>query len=144
MINRTVKIYRHWQDENQTFGNMVVFNEYNKPIFSCSTIERGWRDNARNMSCVPTGEYPLHLERSPRFNKDLWELKDVPGRFECKIHVANSWHELNGCIALGIKIKDIDRDGYVDVTFSGATTDQFHKAMKGNTRAKIIITDSFK
>tara|TARA_R110000744_G_scaffold195512_1_gene314573 strand:+ start:30413 stop:30841 length:429 start_codon:yes stop_codon:yes gene_type:complete len=140
---KVIKLYRHWQDENQTFGNLVVFDEQGKPIFSCSTIERGWRNNQSNVSCVPVGEYPLVWEHSPRFKQHLWELKNVPARSECKIHPANSWHQLNGCISLGIKLKDIDSDGYIDVTMSRPTMDQFHQCMKYEVNSVIKIKNSF-
>lgn len=138
----TLKLYRHWQDANQTFGNMVLFDDDGKPIFSCSTIERGWRNNEKNVSCVPVGEYDLIWEESPRFNRMLWELYGVNGRSECKIHPANNWYQLNGCIAPGIKLKDIDGDGYIDVTNSGPTLDLLHRATKGQTKMKIIIKNS--
>ncbi len=139
----TIKLYRHWQDRNQTFGNVVVFDEDKKPVFSSACIERGWRNNERQVSCVPTGQYPIVYEHSPRFQRHLWELKNVPNRSECKIHPANNWYQLNGCIALGIKLKDIDRDGYIDVTSSRPTQDLFHTAMKKATSAIIIIKNTF-
>lgn len=138
---KVIKLYRHWQDRNQTFGNMVLFAEDGKPLFSCSTIERGWRDNEKGESCVPPGEYPLKFEESPRFKRKLWELYGVPGRSECKIHPANTWPELNGCIAPGIKLKDINNDGYIDVTNSRDTMELFHRCMGSDVEAKIIIKD---
>lgn len=139
----TIKLYRHWQDHNQTLGNLVVFDEKGLPVFSSACIERGWRNNERNVSCVPTGAYPIVHEFSPRFGTKLWELKEVPNRSECKVHPANNWHQLNGCIALGIKLKDIDRDGYIDVTSSKPTHQLFDTAMKKATSARIIIKNTF-
>jgi hypothetical protein len=36
----------------------------------------------------------------------LYELQDVPGRSECKFHVANYPHQLEGCIGLGLVLGD--------------------------------------
>ena len=139
---KTIKIIRDWQDDNQTLGKCTVYSEDNKPLFSAISLERGWRNNERNVSCVPLGRYPLVLEWSNRFKQYLWELKNVPNRAECKFHSANYWFQLNGCIALGLKLKDINNDGYNDVTNSRKTMKAFHDALKGDTRAELIITDN--
>ena len=139
---KTVKIIRDWQDDNQTLGKCTVYDENNKPIFSALSLERGWRNNMNNISCVPLGRYPLILEFSNRFQTDLWELKNVPNRSECKFHSANYWFQLNGCIALGRSLADINKDGYNDITASRSTMRAFHNAMGNDTRAEVIITDT--
>ena len=136
---KTIKINRLWQDKNQTIGNCTVFDENEKPIFSSISLERGWRNNEKNVSCVPKGTYKVVLEYSPRFNTDLWELKGVVDRSECKFHSANYWHQLNGCVALGLKLTDINNDGYVDITNSRDTMSEFHKALSGSTEALLTI-----
>ena len=139
---KTIKIFRHWQDDNQTIGNCTVYDERNKPLFSAISLERGWKNNQKNISCIPLGTYTTVLEWSPRFQTNLWELKNVPSRSECKFHASNYWFQLNGCIALGLKLKDINRDGYVDVTNSKNTMKAFHMALKGETRADLLVQDS--
>ena len=138
---KTIKIIRDWQDLNQTLGKCTVYDEFNKPLFSSMSLERGWRNNEARISCVPVGNYIVVLEYSNRFNTNLWELKDVPNRIECKFHSANFWRQLNGCIALGRSLVDIDNDGYKDVTSSKSTMKSFHKALKGETKVNLIITD---
>lgn len=136
---RTIHIIRDWQDENQTLGKCTVYDEDNKPLFSSISLERGWRNNQKNVSCVPLGTYNCVLEWSNRFQMDLWELKGVPNRSECKFHSANYWYQLNGCIALGQKLKDLNADGYNDVTNSRNTMKAFHNALKGETRVDLVI-----
>ena len=136
---KTVLIYRFWSDQKQTLGNCVVLDELGKPLFSSIELERGWLNNAPSVSSIPVGSYPLKLEYSPRFKKDLWEIYNVPGRSECKFHAANYWRQLNGCIALGLKLKDIDFDGYMDITDSATTMDRFHHAMGSDKEACLII-----
>ena len=135
-----IRINRNWQDKNQTLGNCTVFNEEEKPIFSGLSLERGWRDNRPNISCIPLGTYRVVLEWSPRFKTDLWEIKGVEGRSECKFHSANYWYQLNGCIALGRTMADINKDGYNDITSSRSTMNAFHKALNGETEAMLQIT----
>ena len=139
---RTIKIVRDWQDKNQTLGKCTVYDECNKPLFSALSLERGWRNNENRVSCVPLGTYTVVLEYSDKFEMDLWELKNVPNRSECKFHSANYWFQLNGCIALGRTLADINNDDYQDVTSSKSTMKDFHEALKGETQIDLIITDS--
>jgi len=138
---KTIEVIRDWQDTNQTLGKCTVYDTDKKPLFSSLSLERGWRNNERMVSCIPVGEYECVLEWSNRFKQDLWEIKEVPGRSECKFHSANYWFQLNGCIALGQKLKDINNDGYNDVTNSRNTMRQFHNALKGERKVKLIVKD---
>ena len=138
---KTVKIQRLWNDTNQATGVLTIVNHTGQPIFACLCIERGDRNNERMVSHVPAGVYPLVLEHSPKFNQDLYELKNVPNRSECKIHPANYWNQLNGCIALGLKLKRMNHDSYYDITNSRTTVDLFHRAMRGVTQTTIEIID---
>jgi len=138
---KTIIIYRYWQNKNQTLGACTVLSEDNTPLFSGLSLERGWRDNEQGVSCVPLGEYKLVLEKSPRFDKMLWELKNVPNRSECKFHSSNYWYQLNGCIALGRNSLDINKDGYTDITASKSTMAAFHSALGNSKEAILIIKD---
>ncbi len=139
MSEPIVKIKRDWQDKNQTLGKCSVYDSDNKPLFSSLSLERGWRGNQKSISCIPLGEYDLVLEYSNRFKTNLWEIKKVPNRSECKFHSANYWFELNGCIALGCSLLDINKDGYNDVTSSKNTMKAFHKSLKEFNKVKLII-----
>lgn len=102
-------------------------------------MELPWKDNGSKVSCIPAGEYPLVLEHSPAFKTDLWEIKDVPGRSECKIHSANYPSQLLGCIAPGLMHADLDRDGKLDAARSKEARLKFHAAMGDETKATIYI-----
>lgn len=65
------------------------------------TIEREWKNNESNVSCIPVGVYHGVMTFSPRFKQFLYELVDVPDRFAVRVHPANLASQLNGCIALG-------------------------------------------
>lgn len=136
---RKVVIIRDFVSDSQSLGTCYVINECGDVLFQSESIERGWIDNKKMISCVPEGEYPLKLEWSPRFQKDLWELYDVPNRSECKFHSANYARQLNGCIALGEHRIDIDKDGYLDVTNSRATMSEFHEVMGDYKEAVVVI-----
>jgi len=135
-----IKVHRYWQDENQTFGTCTVLGDTNQPLFVSLSLERGWKGNLNNISCIPMGTYEVVLEWSDRFQTMLWEIKGVENRSECKFHAANFWHQLNGCVALGLRVKKINGDGYYDITNSKNTMSAFHAALRGKTKALLIIT----
>jgi len=138
---KTIIVNRDEQDEKQTLGVCYIRDELGKIIFKSEAIERGWMDNQNRISCIPSGEYPVLLEYSNKFKKDLYEIYKVPNRSECKFHAANYARQLNGCIALGKNRVDIDNDGYYDVTSSRNTMKEFHNALNGDREAVLIVND---
>lgn len=136
-----IKIQRYWQDKEQTSGTCTIILEDGFPIFTALSLERGWRNNEQNVSCIPAGCYPVKLEYSNAFDKLLWEIKDVPNRSECKFHTANYRHQIQGCIALGLRYKLLNKDSYRDLTNSGDTLRAFHFALKNYKEAILVITD---
>tara|TARA_R110000803_G_scaffold61223_1_gene120958 strand:+ start:618 stop:1025 length:408 start_codon:yes stop_codon:yes gene_type:complete len=132
-----LEILRQEYLEKQTLGFLYIVD--GDIAFSCNTLELPWKENKQNISCVPTGEYKCKFEYSDRFNRYLWELKDVPNRSECKFHSANYFRQLNGCIALGDSFKDIDGDGWRDVSNSVETMRKFHNELNGLTEITLII-----
>ena len=125
-----VIIDRYFSDDKHTIGTCTVLNKDGVPIFTCSSLERGWLDNKPNESCAPKGEYSMVLEYSPKFNQQLWELKDIPNRSEIKFHASNFWYELNGCIALGRQVLFLNDDKEYDVSRSRDTMNLFHEVLR--------------
>lgn len=90
MIIELLRTYHPDWTEGQIMIHGVVLSH---------SIELAWRENARNISCIPEGIYPIVLRRSRRFEEHLW-IKEVPGRELILIHPANDARkELQGCIA---------------------------------------------
>lgn len=117
-------------DRNQTTGYLAIRDNKGNYRFINPCIERGYRDNERNVSNVPSGIYPIVFEYSPKFKTALWELKKVPNRSECKIHSANYWQQLNGCISPGSYMKYLNNDKYLDLAASRQSLNNFHRVMK--------------
>ena len=136
---KTILINRDIRDQKQALGVCYIKDEKGQIIFKSESIERGWMNNQNMISCVPDGTYDVIREFSPHFKTELYELKGVPGRSECKFHTDNFARQLNGCIPLGSERKDLDGDGYYDVTNSSPTMERFHKALGGDLHAKVII-----
>lgn len=138
---KRVILQRYKEDLNQSTGVLTVLDEGGWPVFSAPCIERGDRNNEKGESNVLPGCYPLVLEHSPKFNTELYELKNTTGRSECKIHASNYWNQLNGCIAPGAYLTDLNKDGYQDVARSKNTLDAFMRAMDGDRISEIVIID---
>lgn len=68
-------------------------------VIICHTLELAWRDNERNVSCIPEGIYPISWRQSSRYREHLL-IEDVPDRNYILLHPANDARkELKGCIA---------------------------------------------
>ncbi len=135
-----IRIHRINQDKNQTLGTCTVLDHNNKLVFTSLSLERGWQNNANRVSCYPAGVFTVKLEFSDRFKKKLWEVKNVPGRSECKFHAANYWAQLEGCTALGLRLRDLNKDNYDDITNSVDTMAEFHLALAAYTEAVLVVT----
>lgn len=66
-----------------------------------ATLELLWRENKRNVSCIPTGRYTCEWTDSPKFGK-VWMVKDVPNRGHILFHSMNKPSQTRGCIGLGM------------------------------------------
>ena len=123
---------------DQTHGLLLVLDGHDL-LYRCYTLELPWRNNMRNVSCVPTGTYRIVYEYSPRFKRHLWELKDVPVRSECKIHTANFVFQLNGCLSPGLSYKQLDHSGPIDITQSRKALHAIHEELQGLDETTISI-----
>ena len=83
----------------------------------CVSLEKPWRDNAQNISCIPSGLYectPHYDVEHPEWGM-IYALLDVPGRSGIWIHPANLEHDLRGCIAPGNRYDRLSgRDGVLE------------------------------
>lgn len=129
---KKVELTRVEQDEECTIG---VLNVCGRVV--CYTLEKPWRDNQPNISCIPEGTYPLRLEYSPSKGRELWTIKDVPGRSYVRIHDGNTVDDTEGCPLTGMwpgKLK-----GKRAVLDSRTALSLFMGRMEGETEAEIIV-----
>lgn len=120
---------RFAQLEDVTIGRLNYAGQY---FF---TVERPWKDNEPNISCIPTGNYQMGRVDSPKFGPDTWEIRDVPGRTHILIHVANTADDVLGCIGLGRTVYPT----LGGVGSSRVSVDKFHDLTAGSTEEEIII-----
>lgn len=117
--------------------------------FSSFTLELPWRDNRRNVSCVPAGVYPLAWHESKKFK--AFHVKNVPDRSGILIHSGNLAGDaalgfrtdVEGCILLGCERGKLN--GQKAVLHSRAAVNKFNSlllaALKNGGKARIIIDE---
>jgi hypothetical protein len=88
---------RAFDDGKVTLG-MLEVPGLDEPIY---TLEEPWRDNMRNISCVPPGVYRCTPHNGTKF-QDVWKLEAVPGRSYILIHAGNHTGHIEGCILVGL------------------------------------------
>jgi len=64
------------------------------------TLELPYRDNKRNMSSIPYGNYSVAIRTSPKFGNHFI-VENVKGRSHILFHPGNSAKDTAGCILVG-------------------------------------------
>jgi hypothetical protein len=131
---KQVILNRVSDDGEQTLG-ALSFMQDNGQVFLCKTLELPWKDNHAETSCIPAGTYNCSFTKSAKFTAReghdvfTYELENVPGRGGIRIHSANFFSDLLGCIALGGALQDINGDGEQDVVNSRNTIHAFENEL---------------
>lgn len=114
------KLLRLKQEEKQTLGNLLFYDNDVNLLLSVKCLELPDRDNRNSISRIPRGKYICKLRYSDKYG---WHfiLEDVPGRTYILIHFGNFYRDTRGCIIVGNNFTDIDGDGFRDVTSSKKT-----------------------
>ena len=133
----SVFVIRKELSQSQTIGTLEVVNE-GVELFSCMTLELAWNNNARQISCIPYGEYNCEKKEAtaaiPYQHVTVLNVRDRSG---IAIHKANYASQLRGCIAVGDKHVDMNKDGNLDVTNSSNTFKKLMEILPNNF--KLII-----
>ncbi len=83
-------------------------------LFQCQTLELPWKDNQRNISCIPEGTYPFIKRRAGTFYeryRQRWgheftiQVGDVPDRDFILVHIGNYLVDTRGCILVGNRFR---------------------------------------
>ena len=132
---------------NSTPGRLTLLDGRGEVVFACDTLELPWRDNARRVSCIPSGKYSLARRRRggyfERYNKRhghpcVFEVARVAGRSDILIHIGNYPRNTLGCLLVGKKVA-----GRAD--FVGGSAAAYKKFFAACDRARpqtITITDA--
>lgn len=110
---------RLYDDGRQTLGILQVFGGIVKQ-FECKTLELAWKNNQRQISCIPVGTYAVKKHNSP--SKGLcFQVQNVPDRSHILLHSGSFYIDTLGCILLGKDFIDLNNDGLTDITHSKLT-----------------------
>jgi len=93
-------IIRDTFSEKSTIGELFLNGER-----MCDTLELPWKDNQRNISCIPEGVYKVRLRLARESaTRDYLHLlvQDVPNRDWILFHRGNSAKDTSGCILVGL------------------------------------------
>jgi hypothetical protein len=131
------ELHRFMSDPKQTLGSLVFYRNDN-PELMLATVELPWRNNERQVSCIPEGEYKVVRRNSQKYG-DHWHLIDVPERSYILIHAGNFHYQIQGCILVGVEHKDIDGDGLPDVLNSKEAMIAINTLLEGQHEFKLKI-----
>ena len=122
--------------ETQTEGELEIFDEETGELeFICKTLELPYRDNERNVSCIPEGFFDVLPRQSPKYGNHL-HITGVPNRSLILIHHGNyvgspnpktGLPDIRGCVLVGKDHIDITGDGIKEVTASKNTMKELMK-----------------
>lgn len=101
---RDVNIFRLRRSAQGTEGLLVAGD------FNCRTLELPWKNNQKQISCIPPGEYDVEIRLSNKYGRVYW-VRHVPNRTYILIHSGNYAGDklkgyrthIMGCILLGLK-----------------------------------------
>lgn len=93
-----VEVKRTFKGSEYTIGKLYIDGAY-----FCDTLEDTVRkEKIAGKTAIPAGTYKVKKTYSPRFNKQLPEILDVPGFTGVRIHAGNTAKDTEGCLLLGL------------------------------------------
>lgn len=116
-----VQILRTYQPE-QTIGELCIDG-----VEFCKTLELKWLNNERMKSCIPEGTYRV-VKRLGHANRKYnhFHITGVPNRSFILIHTGNYSSQILGCVLVGDRHIDLNKDGLVDVANSTKTLEKLY------------------
>lgn len=84
--------------KNETIGELYIDDAY-----FCDTLEDVVRSGrkVKGRTAIPAGEYSVVVTKSPKFNRLLPLICDVPNFVGVRIHRGNDHEDTAGCILVG-------------------------------------------
>lgn len=91
-----VVLQRAWSDRRATLGMIKILGVHHNPLFTLENPIRAVPTDNR----IPEGGYYCRPFSGAKF-KDVYEVKNVPGRTAILIHAGNFEKDTSGCILIG-------------------------------------------
>lgn len=97
----TALLVRKYEAPDCILGQLFVFDDTKMRLFTCFTLELPYRNNAKNVSCIPMGKYRMTPIQHNKFGHCL-RLVSVKDRSGILIHAGNYPIDTKGCILPGL------------------------------------------
>lgn len=120
-----------------TFGTLKIKGE---PPF-CLTLEPPWKDNQKNISCIPADTYFCRRVKSPKFG-NTFEVVPVEGREDILFHWGNRVSNTKGCILLGEEYGYLA--GHPAILSSKKGFNEFMMKLEGEKEFTLIIKNCYR
>lgn len=113
----------------------------------CKTMELPWRNNESNVSCIPEGDYVIKkMDARPGRDYGHFRFYTVAGRGKNKelgmstilIHRITYVKDLKGCIGVGGRFIDLNKDGVPDIADSGKKLEWMYQNLPDNFILRIF------
>ena len=130
----TLDLARISTDEN--VGTFGVLKWQREPAPFAVSLEDPWRDNKRNVSCIPAGKYQCKRFSSPTHGP-TFIVMDVPDRTFILLHRGNTHINTQGCILVGENYTFLN--GLAGIGSSRLGFDEFMKYSRDMTEFEINI-----
>ena len=111
----------------------------------CFTLEEPWVDankdglGDRSVSRIPAGTFTCFRRYSQSRKKEVFEVRNVPGRSAILIHAGNTTADTEGCILLGFRESTLE--GEPAVVESKKAVDAFMSRMAGVNEFTLTVRD---
>lgn len=128
-----LRIVRLEESTDGTFGSLLIDGH----VF-CVTLEPPDKENQRNISNIPPGEYVCKRINSPKYG-GTFEVMNVTSRSHVLFHAGNLVKDTKGCILLARKFGTLK--GERAVLNSGKTFKEFLAKMKSVNECNLEIIE---
>ncbi len=132
-----LKLTRRKYTDKQTIGTIDIFKD-NVFRYSLMCLEKAWKNNEINESCIPKGFYTVQPYNSDK-HPNTFILEDTAPRSYILIHKGNYYNNSAGCLLVGLTFEDINNDGYLDVKYSTEAMEKLNYICKDEKYISLTI-----
>jgi hypothetical protein len=127
-----VFLKRAFSSKEVTLGMITVNDGEHDPIYTLENPQRSTKKDSR----IPAGIYTCVPYSGTRY-KNVYLVKDVPGRSAILFHWGNTEKDTAGCILLGLKTGKLDG---APAVLSSKKAFSYFKSLVGEKPFKLVIT----
>jgi hypothetical protein len=130
---------------DRTLGDISIYDRAGQVVVRLCTLELPWVDehndgiSDRSVSRIPAASYEVRPWNSTKF-PGTFRLSDPPGRSAILIHAGNHPRNTHGCILVGLRHDDLDRDGVQDLAASRAAVKLLRRTF-GKSIWRLVVHD---